>query len=169
LLATGTPPRLTTDADGVRRQRTGPFISVRVVSGRHTDAKAGESDRAAREHEDQEEQEPDQVERKPEVGDDSAEAERLHEQERAGRNGDPAKPARQHAGCEHEQTASEHEEAAEHVADAVEREREQVEGVGEAVFLLGRVGRYLAGEQAVDADVADAVERDEQHSADQHP
>jgi hypothetical protein len=27
----GTPPSLTTDADGVRRQGTGPFISIRVL------------------------------------------------------------------------------------------------------------------------------------------
>ena len=31
--AIGTPPSLTTDADGVRRQGTGPFISIRVLRG----------------------------------------------------------------------------------------------------------------------------------------
>jgi hypothetical protein len=37
------------------------------------------------------------------------------------------------------------------------------------VFLLGRVGRDLPGEEAVDADVADTVEGDEQHAANQYP
>jgi hypothetical protein len=81
----------------------------------------------------------------------------------------PAEPARQHACCEYEQAASEHEEAAEDVAEAVEREGEQVQRVGEAVFVLRRVGGDLPGQQPVDADVADAVEGDEQHAADQHP
>jgi hypothetical protein len=76
--------------------------SVRLVRGRGG-ARAPESDHAAREDEDQEEQEPDQIEREPEVGDDAAEAERLHEEERAGRDGDPAEPARQNARCEYEQ------------------------------------------------------------------
>jgi hypothetical protein len=58
------------------------------------DGGATQSDHAAREDEDQEEQEPDQIEDESEVGDDAAEAKRLHEQERAGCNGDPAEPPR---------------------------------------------------------------------------